>query len=107
MGSSHDDLRMARRRALPPALRDAMARESAVVRESTGVDECRIDILDVQADEHGVVVLRWCWWFDEDLGQWSLDDTSEWYLSHDEAMMLGVSLEQAASLPAMRHASHG
>lgn len=107
MGSSRDDVRAARMKALPRALREAMARDLAVVRESFGVDECRIEILDVTSDERGVVMLRWCWWFDEDVGLWSLDEATEVYLSHDEAMQLGVRLEQSAALPAQRRAGQG
>lgn len=81
-----------------------MGRNCALVVHVDLIDEARYDIFETRRDGDGVVVSRRCWWFDEEVQQWLLDEASEWFLAGQEAMQLGVAI-QHAGLPAQRKAA--
>ena len=80
----------------PKAMRDAMARDCALVIENSGIDDTRVEIYEIRQDDAGVVVVYRCWWFDEEAGAWALDGASEWYLSDGQAASLGDALVRGA-----------
>ena len=88
--------------ALPEALKSAIGRDCALIVYIDDVDECRYDIFEARPDGFGVVVSRQCWWFDEEVEQWVLDESSEWYLTSEQAMQLGTAIHQAGSPKAAR-----
>ncbi|MEO0603937.1 MAG: hypothetical protein AAF211_21045 [Myxococcota bacterium] len=83
-----------------------MARDCALVVHSDEVDERRYDIFETRNEGNGVVVMRHCWWFDEETERWVLDDSSEWYLTPDQAMQLGMAMQQAGT-PSLVRSSVG
>lgn len=76
-----------------------MGRNCALVVHVDVIDEARYDIFETRRDGDGVVVSRCCWWFDEEVQQWLIDESSEWFFTAEQAMQLGMAIHQAA-LPA-------
>ena len=76
----------------PRVLEASMRRQNAVVLEFDGLDESRVEVTWLEQDEQGVVLIRRCWWFDEDTKEWALDESSDWYLDANHAQALGAQL---------------
>lgn len=73
-----------------------MGRDAALIVHSELVDEARYDVFEVHREADGIVIVRRCWWFDEEVQQWTLDEASEWFLGPEQAMQLGMAIHQAA-----------
>ena len=78
-----------------------MERDCALVIHCDEVDERRYDIFQAVQDGGGVVVTRRCWWYDEEVQQWLLDESTEWYFTREQAMQLGMAIQQAG-VPSVR-----
>ncbi len=78
----------------PAEMVEALNRPGALVQSHDGLDETWVATTHVEWEEHGCLVERTVWWFDEASLTWAVDSSDTWELDAATATALSAALQE-------------